>query len=41
MVVTEPLSRRMRHAAEPGTPRAHAMADLIGDTWLTIARCSL
>lgn len=31
MVVAEPLLRCMRHETEPGTPRAQAMADLIGD----------
>ena len=29
---------RMRHAVDPDTPSAQTIADLIGDTWLTIAR---
>jgi len=40
IVVIEPLSRRVRHATDPGTPSAQTVADLMGDTWLTIARCS-
>ncbi len=38
MTVSEPLSSRVRHTAPPGTPRAHIAADLIGETWETIAR---
>ena len=40
MVVIDPLSKRVRHATAPGTPSAQTVADLMGDTWLTIAKCS-
>ena len=32
MVVTEPLSNRVRQATEPDTPSAQTVADLMGDT---------
>ena len=38
IVVIEPLSSRVRHATDPGTPSAQTIADLIGETWLTTAR---
>jgi hypothetical protein len=31
-MVSEPFSRRIRHAIDPGTPSAQATADLIGET---------
>lgn len=32
IIVIEPLSSLVRHATDPGTPRAQAIADLMGDT---------
>ena len=38
IVVIEPFSSRMRHEVDPDTPSAQMTADLIGETWLTIAK---
>jgi hypothetical protein len=38
MVVIEPFSKRVRQAVEGLAPSAHTVADLIGETWLTMAR---